>query len=350
MELGSNYELNIQSLKETEDSVFCYLNRFDTRYMDSGRSAIRATLPLLEQGIVLLPDYICKSVTDMFCRDFEVQFYRVKPDFSIDLSDLAGKITGEVKTIYLMNYFGMLQSEEIQRELLWWKQKCGFTIIEDTTHSMFTSARTIGDYCICSLRKWFPIADGGVLYTNGRLPENLGCALPKKKASVVWDAMILKHWFLERNVDCNLLYRQLFEEEEERLEKQQDIFAMSDLSKLMLQYHPVKEIIKKRKRNYQQLAQYYESHADGEVYPAFRAQDFVPLTFPVYAKKRDELRSYLMEHRIYCAVHWPLEGTGLCADLDARVKSRHLLSLPIDQRYGEAHMEYLCSILDKFEG
>lgn len=76
----------------------------------------------------------------------------------------------------------------------------------------------------------------------------------------------------------------------------------------------------------------------------------MPLVFTVYVEKRDKLRRYLMEHRIYCAVHWPLEGTGLYGNREAENKSAHILSLPIDQRYGEAHMKYLCDVLDRFEG
>lgn len=350
MELGSNYELDVQALKDAKDPVFYYLNDFDTLYFDSGRSAIRALIPLLEKGSVLLPNYICKSVTDMFRNHFEIQFYKLNADFSINLSDLLKKINEKVKVIYVMNYFGTLQNPDILEHISDQKKKYGFTIIEDTTHSIFTNLNTIGDYCICSLRKWFPIADGGVLYTRHKLPDHLPFELEKKKTSAAWDAMILKHWFLEKGINCNALYRQLFEEAEEKLDKQQNIFLMSDLSKTLLQYFSVKEISERRKKNYQWMARYYSNHSGCGIVPVFQTEDFVPLTFPVYAKKRDELRKHLMEHKIYCAVHWPLEGTGLCKDMDAENKSSHILSLPIDQRYEEDHMEYLCHILDKFEG
>ena len=41
-----------------------------------------------------------------------------------------------------------------------------------------------------------------------------------------------------------------------------------------------------------------------------------------------------MEHRIYCAVHWPFDG--ICGEEreQARKNGDELISLPIDQRYG----------------
>ena len=71
-----------------------------------------------------------------------------------------------VHVLYFMHYFGALQPEETRRRIAEWKETYGLTVIEDTTHSLFTAKKTVGDYCIASLRKWFPIPDGGVLYMD----------------------------------------------------------------------------------------------------------------------------------------------------------------------------------------
>lgn len=350
MEIGSNYELDVQALKQTDDHIFSYLNRADTLYLDSGRSVIRALNPLLEKGLILLPNYICESVVRAFGDSFEIQFYRVNEDFSIDLEDLRRKINEKVKAVYIMNYFGLVQAENLLYQILKLKETYHFLIIEDTTHSIFSELHTVGDYCICSLRKWFPIADGGVLYTKKGLLAHFECTFPKKKPSRVFDAMILKHWFLEGKVDSNQLYRMLYQEEEKKLDEQQKIYGISDLSRSLLQYISVIEVIDKRRQNYAQMLQYFEQYSKQGIRPVFENVDFVPFVFPIYVEKRDKLREYLMEHQIYCAVHWPLVGTGLCGDIDAEYKANHILSLPIDQRYGEEHMAYLCQILDGFEG
>ena len=48
-------------------------------------------------------------------------------------------------------------------------------------------------------------------------------------------------------------------------------------------------------------------------------------------KGRDALRRRLMEHRIYCAVHWPFDGVQADERPLARKLAAQMLSLPIDQ-------------------
>lgn len=80
----------------------------------------------------------------------------------------------------------------------------------------------MGDFCICGVQKWFPIADDGVLYAKQELLHDIVYTFGKKKPSAVFDAMILKHWFFEKGIDCNSLYRKLFEEEL-KLDDQQEV-------------------------------------------------------------------------------------------------------------------------------
>ena len=90
---------------------------------------------------------------------------------TIDIDDLKSKMDSQVTVVYLMHYFGSVQNNEVLKYLENTKKKRGYTIIEDTTHSIFTKKRTVGDYCVCSLRKWFPITDGGVLYTEKNVTD-----------------------------------------------------------------------------------------------------------------------------------------------------------------------------------
>ena len=61
MELGSDFELSLSELERREDSVFQYLQEYNTIYMDSGRSAAAVLNSVIPAGTVLLPDYICES-------------------------------------------------------------------------------------------------------------------------------------------------------------------------------------------------------------------------------------------------------------------------------------------------
>lgn len=347
MELGSEFELDISNLRNTEDTIFQYLSQYNTIYMDSGRSASAVLNMVLASGTILLPSYICESVIKVYKKQFKVDFYRVRKDFTIDLEDLGQKLNENVTAVYVMHYFGQLQEEQALKYLSEKKQQYGFTIIEDTTHSIFTRSRTIGDYCICSLRKWFPIMDGGVLYSENGL-ENISVkAVPPKNPSEKLEAMILKKLYIEGKVDCNELYRKIFVNAEEKLDKQKEVYQISDLSRSLLQYFSVTELIEKRKKNYRELSMVLKVN---NIQMALKEDErMVPLACPVYIENRDSFRQYLSKNQVYCAVHWPLTGTELEEEEEAMNMSGSIISLPIDQRYDEEHMQYLQNIIMNYK-
>ena len=74
------------------------------------------------------------------------------------------------------------------------------------------------------------------------------------------------------------------------------------------------------------------------------------MVLPILTEQRDALRSCLMDHKIYCAVHWPFDGIQAAERPLAQELAAHMISLPIDQRYDAAHMAYLFDILNRCKG
>ena len=70
MELGSEYNLSLSVLEVKEDNIFNYLSDFSKQfYFDSGRSALKhVALHLGPEEKVLLPEFICESVSSCFNR------------------------------------------------------------------------------------------------------------------------------------------------------------------------------------------------------------------------------------------------------------------------------------------
>ena len=141
-------------------------------------------------------------------------------------------------------------------------------------------------------------------------------------------------------------------DEEDKLDSQKEVYYMSDLSKCLLSYFSVSELMEKRKRNYQELDNIMKGIG---VKGALEGEEFVPLCYPMYIENRDEFRKYLIDRQVYCAVHWPLEnleseqnGTDLKWDDTAIQMSRNIISLPIDQRYDKKHMQYLGSLIKDY--
>lgn len=56
-----------------------------------------------------------------------------------------------------------------------------------------------------------------------------------------------------------------------------------------------------------------------------------------------------MEHKIYCAVHWPMETKEQCEIKTNMELTKHMLSLPLDQRYDLEHMKYMVEIVNEFK-
>ena len=322
MELGGEFYLDLNTLSEKKYSVDAYLSGERPLYFDSGRSALRFAARSLRPGTILLPEYICDSVITAF-SGHTLHFYRLTPSLEIDTDDLLSKLNGEVSAVFLMHYFGAVQPQAILEQLEAARLRYGFSIVEDTTHSVFSARRTIGDLCVCSLRKWFALPGGGALYGPALAEREDFSLLPRKTDERRACGMVCKSLFLDGTLDCNAEYLNIFRETE-------DALAV------------------RRKRNYARLK---DALAQLGVSPICRiAEDACPLVLPVWVKDRAALRRRLMEHRIYCAVHWPFDGVQADERPLARKLAAQMLSLPIDQRYDTAHIDYLMDTLDTYKG
>lgn len=347
MELGSNFHLDVSAFVQDKDDIKSYLAEEHTVYYDSGRSALRGLLKLFPKGKVLLPSYICKSVLDCFAG-FETCYYSLDYKLEMIPEELEALLDENVNIVYIMHYFGKMQSTNVLEYIKEKKKERDFIIIEDTTHSFLTRKSTIGDYQICSLRKWLAIPDGGVVYTKTteKLPEIP--EIQNNHSGRITEAMILKTLFLERGIDTNRLYRNIFVQQEEKLDKQKECYAISDMSNVLLGGAGTKNISLSRKRNWNFVYQYLSNTRIRPVYDEL-TDGFVPFTFPVFVKERDRFRQYLMEHKIYCALHWPME-TEEQKKIDVnRNIEKHMISLPIDQRYEEDAIRYMIKIVNKFK-
>lgn len=347
MELGGEFNLDLNTLSETAHSVDDYLSEEHPWYFDSGRSALRFAAQGLRPGTVLLPEYICDSVIAAF-SGHPIRFYRLTPSLEIDMSDLLTKLDGSVCAVFLMHYFGAVQSAAVLGELKAARQQYEFCILEDTTHSLFSMRRTIGNLCVCSLRKWFALPGGGVLYGSGIANREGLFRIQRKSDNSRAYGMVCKSLFLSNKLDCNQEYLSIFRETEETLDVQEDVFKMSDFSRFLLHTVDADVLAARRRQNYDRLK---SALAQMDIYPIcqINAED-CPLVLPIWAEKRDELRHRFMERKIYCAVHWPFDGRQAAERPLARDLAAHMISLPIDQRYDSAHMEYLLNALDQYKG
>jgi dTDP-4-amino-4,6-dideoxygalactose transaminase len=142
------------------------------RLVTSGRIAIALALREMDVGPgheVLVPAWHSPSmVPPVLWRGAVPVFYRLKPDATIDLSDLASRIGPATRAVMVTHYFGFMQPVEQVRALC---DARGVQLLEDCAHAFIGRYRgqavgTAGDYAIGSSMKFFPIHEGGALVSS----------------------------------------------------------------------------------------------------------------------------------------------------------------------------------------
>lgn len=346
IELGSEFNISLNDLNIVEDNLFAYFKDYDVQWYDYGRSAIR-NIPIKKNKKILMPEFICESVTNCFDSSM-IEFYKIDDHFNIDIDDLMCKLNDTVGCIYIAHYFGYLQKAETSDVIKENAKRYEIIIIEDATQSLFSKHELIGDYAIASIRKWLPTPMGAVLYTRrgGDLPicgNNIN--VNNEKAY----GMILKDMFLKTGYDTNTKYREIFISTEQKIDEEHQIRCLSDFSKFLISCENVSNLCIKRKRNVERLEQGLKCLGIQAI-RKFEINE-VPFVYPLRViKGRDEFRKYLTNNRIYCAVHWPFDGVMPQMRKNGLYNAQTIISLPVDQRYGNEEIDYMLDKISKYGG
>lgn len=140
--------------------------------VSSGRIAIGMALRALGVGpgdTVLVPAYHSPSmIPPVHWRGAHVAFYRIHPDTTADLDDIARQIGAHVKAVMVTHFFGFPQDLSALRALC---DTHGIGLLEDCAHCYFgqragVAVGSSGDYAIGSSMKFFPIFEGGCLVSH----------------------------------------------------------------------------------------------------------------------------------------------------------------------------------------
>lgn len=159
------------------------LDSREAQFVTSGRIAIGMALRALGVGpgdTVLVPAYHSLSMIPpvRWCGA-QVVFYRIHPDTSPDLADIAAKLGVGAKVVMATHFFGFPHDLRGLRALC---DAHGAGLLEDCAHCFFgerdgVAVGTSGDFAIGSSMKFFPIYEGGCLVSQRRaLPGPLHAA------------------------------------------------------------------------------------------------------------------------------------------------------------------------------
>lgn len=358
-EIGSEFEIKWPSslISETDECAHGILNPSgkDEVLLLSGRTAIDCICRDMQlsgrTGCVYMPAYCCYSMIAPFIRNgFSIGFYDVGFD--------GGKLTynladdRKIDILYLNNYFGFktfIDIEWIRR-----KQKEGTIIIYDKTHSLFLQNDPyveVADYIFCSLRKWFAVASGAILYKQSGDLINFDL----KDYSYVQaklSAQILKARYLsgDESVSKEMFYP-AFADFSHHLEEDYAGYRMDEKSIVILKSANFTEIISRRRENAKML--YAELRDVGWLKFLFSGidNDLTPLFVPVIVKTqelRDELKKRLISHQIYCPVHWP-KNSMIAPQMEVNKIFDREISLICDQRYTPEQLDRMVQTIKNLQ-
>jgi perosamine synthetase len=150
-------------------AVASILDAGERRAVTSGRIAIALALRQMNVHAgdsVLVPSFHCASMIEPVTWSGATPvFYRINPDTSVDLDDIAAKLDGTTRVLMVTNYFGFPQDLSSIRAFC---DRHGLKMLEDCAHCFLGEHKgqpvgSYGDYAIASSMKFFPIYEGGLL-------------------------------------------------------------------------------------------------------------------------------------------------------------------------------------------
>lgn len=352
-EIGSYFDISPNDIENSKvEDIFMPFG--EAVYLSTCRSAIDLVLNecLDKNKVALLPGFTCHAVVEPFIKKgYEVIPYSITSDLKINIDDLEDKIENFQPSVILFHdYFGFDTNGCLRKSGFFNKvKKSGIKIINDQTQSMFSSyTRLVGDYYLGSIRKWMGIPDGAYL---------LGAS---KEYSIVYDeeleqakvsAMIYKHDFLFKGEGTKEELLTKFRKAEVVLDSREKPYAISNITKALMNHYDIDELKWKRKINGQVLLEsILKNDYLTSPFKNVKAEE-VPFYIPIFVgKNRKAFQGYLAQNNVFATVIWgcPEEFVDRIND-ETQMIYDEILCIPCDQRYSVEDMKYICKLLNDYK-
>lgn len=309
----------------------------------SGRVALEYVVESIKAiGVssVYMPSYCCHTMIEPFIKHgIKVVFYdevlsetgfkrQFKPDNGCD-------------AVFLLDYFGHVDEETA---IIAEEQKAkGKTLIYDATHSIYSEFDPkVYDYVFGSYRKWMDV-NCGFVATKGAIEVNNQADWKHLEDYVDMRTRMfdLKSRFMKGEDVEKQQFLPLINEAEDMLEQDYHHTLPDQRSLDVLERTDLPLLMMARRNNAKILIQGITELADERIrcFSQTLGTHDTPLFVPVWiqADIRNDLRRYLIEHSIYCPVHWPLSDLHTISE-EAKQLYQSELSLVCDQRYDHFDM------------
>ena len=323
-------------MKEFGSDFHCIENFFSNRasltriypnsqYLANGRQCVELLILNNHWKRIWMPAYFCYEVIESIKRTgIEVVFYRDYP-LANDKEIIPQLKFREGDVLFRMNFFGLRNFRS--------NKDIPVPVIEDHTHDLLGhwALYSDADWCIASLRKSLPIAEGGMVWSplNKTLPECGSITENQLLADERWKAMEWKREYLEGKEISKELFRSIYLSTEEQLESI-DYSQIDNRGMNYVQQLDINAWNNAKRENWKLLKSKLGNKFDILI-PEDESCTLFSLVLKLKDKEeRNNVRMQMIENQIYPAVLWNVPE--LLSD-DIVEFSQTMISVHCDGRY-----------------
>ena len=298
------------------------INDHSSYFTDSGRSSLRLFLRSFDNKSkkYLIPNFLCEIVESVFIQEgIDYDFYNVFEDLSIEIESIKEK---EFDVLYIINYFGKytdISSIELEDRIL----------IEDNVffYNFENYNKAKNWYAFNSFRKVSPLPDGSLIKTTIEIEEQLIQNKESEFYKTKLEAKNIKYEHVNNDRFFESDYLEKFTKAETILDKQTEIYKMSNISlENSLSFNIEKEQ-KIRKSRFEKLYLLFGEYCINE------DPDFYSF-FVMKIENRDAFRKNLMDENIFLPIHWP-------QSTQSNILYQEIISIPLFEIYADIEFDYL---------
>jgi len=307
----------------------------DVRTFSRARHALAAAALHLKQSsrqnTVLIPAYHCPALVEPFIyAGYNIVFYPQLADLSTDIATFSHLLSPQVTHVVVVRYFGFSQNSD---QLIQAAHAANISVIEDNAHSMAHFWQTCAtkppaiSASVSSIAKTLGSADGGVLY----LPGFSGSAQVAPDFITELKALRSGNRPLSGFADAGLRYFRAAMQMADCLRASRWLMLRSNYA----------AISRRRRDNYQYLAQQLQHSSAGRVlYPTLKEHD-VPYVLPFLLHDIDGF-TRLRQQQIQ-VLRWEelaTPATGIASHYQ-----QHLVQLPVHQALSKQQLQNIVKAL-----
>lgn len=290
--------------------------------LNTARNCLEYILKNYKPKRVYIPKYTCSAVLEPLSRlNIEYSFYKINEN--LEITNPIKLAPGEY--IIYTNYFGIKDayipqiSKDYQNQL-----------ILDNSQAFYSQPLKIG-HTFYSPRKFFGVPDGGILFTNKILDEELPTDISFGR---------MAHLSKRIDIGAEAGYED-FKHNDASL-MNQPIKHMSTLTRHLLNGIDYTKAKQKREANFALLHDWLGSR--NKLMLDLGSLNG-PMAYPFWADD-SSLKQKLINQKVFVATYWPNIFEWCRPDeLEYKI-TQNLLALPIDQRYGQEDMERIVRIIN----